>query len=141
MENNEGKIFEVPKWEYKKIRLGSDNTELAELGKKGWEAVGVDPQNGVNDLIVRRRQGMENNEGKIFEVPKWEYKKIRLGSDNTELAELGKKGWEAVGVDPHNGVYDLLLKRQIGTVRLMEVSREQTPPAQNRGGGNGYDGY
>ena len=113
MENNEGKIFEVPKWEYKKIRLGSDNTELAELGKKGWEAVGVDPQNGVNDLIVRRRQGMENNEGKIFEVPKWEYKKIRLGSDNTEPAELDKKGWEAVGVDPHNGVYDLLLKRQI----------------------------
>ena len=84
---------------------------------------------------------MENNEGKIFEVPKWEYKKIRLGSDNTELAELGKKDWEAVGVDPHNGVYDLLLKRQIGTVRLMEVYREQTPPAQNRGCGNGYDGY
>ena len=84
---------------------------------------------------------MENNEGKIFEVPKWEYKKIRLGSDNTELAELGKKGWEAIGVDPHNGVNDLLLKRQIGTVRLMEVPREQTPPAQNRGGGNGYDGY
>ena len=84
---------------------------------------------------------MENNEGKIFEVPKWEYKKIRLGSDNTELAELGKKDWEGVGVDPHNGVNDLLLKRQIGTVRLMEVSREQTPPAQNRGGGNGYDGY
>lgn len=70
---------------------------------------------------------MENNEGKIFEVPKWEYKKIRLGSDNTELAELGKKGWEAVGVDPHNGVNDLLLKRQIGTVRLMEVSKEQSP--------------
>ena len=77
---------------------------------------------------------MENNEGKIFEVPKWEYKKIRLGSDNTELAELGKKGWEAVGVDPHNGVYDLLLKRQIGTVRLMEVSKEQSP-SQNRDDG------
>ena len=70
---------------------------------------------------------MENNEGKIFEVPKWEYKKIRLGSDNTELAELGKKGWEAIGVDPHNGVNDLLLKRQIGTVRLMEVTKEQSP--------------
>ena len=70
---------------------------------------------------------MENDEGKIFEVPKWEYKKIRLGSDNTELAELGKKGWEAVGVDPQNGVNDLLLKRQIGTVRLMEVSKEQSP--------------
>ena len=77
---------------------------------------------------------MENNEGKIFEVPKWEYKKIPLGSDNTELAELGKKGWEAVGVDPHNGVNDLLLKRQIGTVRLMEVSKEQSP-SQNRDDG------
>lgn len=91
---------------------------------------------------------MENNEGKIFEVPKWEYKKIPLDTENDykELAELGKKGWDAVGfptVDSgsHGRTPNLLLKRQIGTVRLMEVPREQTPSAQNRGGGNGYDGY
>ncbi|MBQ7367402.1 MAG: hypothetical protein IJW57_09275 [Spirochaetaceae bacterium] len=86
---------------------------------------------------------MENNEGKIFEVPKWEYKRIRLEDNDVELSELGKKGWEGFGVDPRVGSVgvDLYLKRQIGTVRLMEVPREQTPPAQNRGGGNGYDGY
>ena len=81
---------------------------------------------------------MENNDGKIFEVPKWEYKKIRLSSDNTELAELGKKGWEAVGVDPsRSGCSDLILKRQIGTVRLMEVSKEQSP-SQTQGRDGGY---
>ena len=43
---------------------------------------------------------MENNEGKIFEIPKWEYKKIRLYNDDSykELSELGKKGWDSVGV-------------------------------------------
>ena len=85
---------------------------------------------------------MENNEGKIFEVPKWEYTKIRLYNDDSykELSELGKKGWDAVGV--LNGVStspDLLLKRKIGTVRLMEVTREQGT-SQGRDGGNGYDG-
>ena len=80
---------------------------------------------------------MENNEGKIFEVPKWEYKKIPLDTENDykELAELGKKGWDAVGVDPSSsGSSDLILKRQIGTVRLMEVSKEQSP-SQNRDDG------
>lgn len=72
---------------------------------------------------------MENNEGKIFEVPKWEYKRIRLEDNDVELSELGKKGWEGFGVDPRVGSVgvDLYLKRQIGTVRLMEVSKEQSP--------------
>ena len=84
---------------------------------------------------------MENNEGKIFEVPKWEYTKIRLGSDNTELAELGKKGWEAVGFPEvavgNSGSPVMILKRQIGTVRLMEVSKEQSP-SQTQGRDGGY---
>ena len=77
---------------------------------------------------------MENNEGKIFEVPKWEYKQVRL-DDTKELSELGKKGWDAVGMDgPPRSI--VLLKRQIGTVRLMEVSKEQSPSqAQGRDGG------
>ena len=82
---------------------------------------------------------MENNEGKIFEVPKWEYKRIYLYDDNTELAELGKKGWEGFGIDPNvgsPGVY-MHLKRQIGTVRLMEVTKEQSP-SQTQGRDGGY---
>ena len=83
---------------------------------------------------------MENNEGKIFGIPKWEYKKIRLYNDDSykELSELGKKGWDSVGV--LNGVStspDLLLKRQIGTVRLMEVTKEQNP-SQTQGRDGGY---
>ena len=71
---------------------------------------------------------MENNEGKIFEIPKWEYKKIRLYNDDSykELSELGKKGWDSVGV--LNGVStspDLLLKRQIGTVGLWRLARSR----------------
>ena len=87
---------------------------------------------------------MENNEGKIFEVPKWEYKKIPLDTENDykELAELGKKGWDAVGfptVDSgsHGRTPNLLLKRQIGTVRLMEVTKEQSP-SQTQGRDGGY---
>lgn len=72
---------------------------------------------------------MENNEGKIFEVPKWEYKIIPLDTENNykELAELGKKAWDAVGFPTveaggiSHSSPNLLLKRQIGTVRLMEV--------------------
>ena len=83
---------------------------------------------------------MENNEGKIFEVPKWEYKKIPLYNENDykELAELGKKGWEAVGFPEvavgNSGSPVMLLKRQIGTVRLMEVTKEQSQ-TQGRDGG------
>ena len=88
---------------------------------------------------------MENNEGKIFEVPKWEYKKIPLDNENDykELAELGKKGWDAVGFPTveAGGVShrtpNLLLKRQIGTVRLMEVTKEQNP-SQTQGRDGGY---
>lgn len=90
---------------------------------------------------------MENNEGKIFEVPKWEYTSVCWnGIENQkEIKELGKQGWEAVGFSRvavgNTGSPQMVLKRQIGTVRLREVTKEQTPPAQNRGGGNGYDGY
>ena len=69
---------------------------------------------------------MENNEGKIFEVPKWEYKRIVFHYDDEhrkELSELGKKGWEGFGMDCSL----IMLKRQIGTERLMEVSKEQSP--------------
>lgn len=79
---------------------------------------------------------MENNEGKIFEVPKWEYKRIVFHDDDEdrkELSELGKKGWEGFGMDGSL----IMLKRQIGTVRLMEVTKEQNP-SQTQGRDGGY---
>ncbi|MBO5690866.1 MAG: hypothetical protein J6R96_03290 [Spirochaetaceae bacterium] len=82
---------------------------------------------------------MENNEGKIFEVPKWEYTSISLqGPEREQLSELGKKGWEAFGIDnDRNNPSRIFLKRQIGTVRLMEVSKEQSP-SQTQGRDGGY---
>ena len=90
---------------------------------------------GKSSLIEKLESGMfpdsemENNEGKIFEVPKWEYTSISLqGPEREQLSELGKKGWEAFGIDnDRNNPSRIFLKRQIGTVRLMEVSKEQSP--------------
>ena len=33
---------------------------------------------------------MENNEGKIFEVPKWEYKRIVFHDDDEDRKELSE---------------------------------------------------
>ena len=59
---------------------------------------------------------MENNE--TF-IPKWEYK---TGYGSNEIEELGKQGWEAVGIFPKSG--SIFLKRPCGKIRVQEKQKE-----------------
>lgn len=66
-----------------------------------------------------------------MEILKWEYTN-KLRSHEEEVSELGKQGWEAVGID--NGA--ILFKRPCGKLQMREVSQEN-----KQGTEDGYEGY
>ena len=73
-----------------------------------------------------------------MEINKWEYKQVREydieHGESESLSELGKKGWEMVGLSTTGtgSCFHYIFKRPCGKITMREVEKKTD---------RGYDGY